>query len=149
MTDDEGSIIEAKRLGDFTMELERPLAKIYSQIKDPEELTRDELQTLVAESEELGLDTAKAKTELYLKYSVPFAPLFLALIGMPLSLKAPRDERMLGLILTYVLVFVYYLIYFIFRLLGFNGIVPPLLAAWMHNIVYGIAALVIFLMVRK
>ena len=71
------------------------------------------------------------------------------LVAMPLSLRAPRDERLLGLIITFILVLVYYTIFFISKLMGYNEVLVPWLAAWMQNIVFAVIALFIFVISRK
>lgn len=126
-----------------------PLKDIRSRIRTPEELSREELQRQSEMKRQLGVNPAKDLTDFYLKFSVPFACLFLALVAMPLSLRAPRDERLLGLVITFVLMGMYYLIYFVSKLMGYNEILPPFLAAWMQNIIYAGVAVVIFSLSRK
>lgn len=147
--DVKGNIDNITKADTWRMDLGVPLSKLYSQIKSPEELTKEQLAEQVRQKRVLGKDTKRDLTDFYLKFSVPFASLFLVLVGMPLSLKAPRDERMLGLILTYSLVFGYYFLFFIFRAMGYTGYLPPVLAAWGHNIIYSFLAIIIFSTVRK
>ena len=68
---------------------------------------------------------------------------------MPLSLRAPRDERLLGLIISFVLVLVYYTIYFLSKLMGYNEVLPPWLAAWSMNIMFAFISFGIFAFSRK
>jgi len=64
-------------------------------------------------------------TEYYFKFSIPLACLAFVLVGVPVSLRGPRDERNLGIILTFILVMIYYIIFFICRTLGSRGLLIP------------------------
>lgn len=126
-----------------------PLREIFTEIKTPEELSREELARQTEVKRQLGANPAKDATDFYLKFSIPFACLFLSLVAMPLALRAPRDERLLGLVITFVLVMSYYTVYYICKLMGYNELLPPLVAAWMQNIIYAGIAVVIFSISRK
>lgn len=120
-----------------------------TQMKTPQELTQTELARQTKQKKELGENPAEDLTDFHLRFSGPFASLAFALVAMPLSLRAPRDERLLGLILCFVLGMIYYTIFFISKLMGYNEVLVPWLAAWMKDIVFGLIAAVIFLFSRK
>lgn len=120
-----------------------------TQMKTPEELTQTELAEQAKRKKQLGENVAEDETDFHLRFSGPFASLAFALVAMPLSLRAPRDERLLGLIITFILVLVYYTIFFISKLMGYNEVLAPWLAAWTQNIVFAIIALFIFMISRK
>ena len=63
-------------------------------------------------------------TEYYFKYSIPFACLAFVLVAVPVSLRGPRDERNLGIIMSFILVMAYYILFFIARTIGSRGIIP-------------------------
>jgi lipopolysaccharide export LptBFGC system permease protein LptF len=88
-------------------------------------------------------------TEYYFKFSLPFAAVVLVLVAVPLSLRGPRDERNLGVIMSFILVMFYYLLYFSARIEGANGWLPPGIAAWSQNIVFVAAAGFLFWKARK
>jgi len=77
------------------------------------------LARLTASDLEVGLTTQAARRFIdFWSGSGAFASLAFALVAMPLSLRAPRDERLLGLILSFVLVMLYYLLYFMGKMMG-------------------------------
>ena len=121
----------------------------YTAIKTPQELSQTELKEQSALKQQRGESPARDVTDFHFRFSAPFASLAFALIAMPLSIRAPRDERMLGLIITVLLAMVYYTIYFVSKQMGYNEVLPPWLAAWMMNIVFAIMALFIFMFSRK
>ncbi|MCD6119190.1 LptF/LptG family permease [bacterium] len=88
-------------------------------------------------------------TEYYLKFSIPLASVVFVLVAVPLSLRGPRDERNLGIIQAFILIMVYYLFFFTFKMLGSIGRVPPMMAGWMPTLIFALGALVLFIRARK
>lgn len=125
------------------------LKQVYTDVRTPGELTQTDLARQSREKLARGENPAADLTNLHLRFSGPFASLAFALVAMPLSLRAPRDERLIGLVMCFVLVMIYYLVYFISKLMGENAVIPPWLGAWSMNILYGGLAFVIFLFSRK
>ncbi len=125
------------------------LAEQYTAIKTPQELTQTDLAEQSRIKKARGESVAHEMTDYHLRYSGPFASLAFALVAMPLSLRAPRDERLLGLIISFVLVLVYYTIYFLSKLMGYNEVLPPWLAAWSMNIMFAFISFGIFAFSRK
>ncbi len=120
-----------------------------TEIKTPQELSQTDLAEQSKVKRQRGENTAIDDTDYHLKFSAPFASLAFALVAMPLSLRAPRDERLLGLIWSFMLVMLYYLIWFVSKLMGYNEVLPPWLGAWMMNLVFVFISLTIFAMSRK
>ncbi len=88
-------------------------------------------------------------TEYFLKFSIPFASVVFVLVAVPLSLRGPRDERNLGIIQAFILIMVYYIFFFSFRMLGGVGIVPPALSAWAPTSIFAAASVWLILRARK
>jgi len=126
----------------------------------PQEMSSKELMLQIRELAAQMSTTPKASfnmkrdyltdyTEYYFKFSLPFASVVLVLVAIPLSLRGPRDERNLGVIISFILVMFYYLLYFSARIVGANGILAPGIAAWSQNIVFVAAAGFLFWKARK
>ncbi len=145
----DGLIADRDERSHMSLRLGIPLKDVFTDIKTPEELSREELQRQTEVKRQLGVNPAKDSTDFYLKFSIPFACLFLSLVAMPLALRAPREERLLGLVITFLLVMSYYTIYYVAKLMGYNEIVPPVFAAWMQNLVFAGIAVFIFAVSRK
>ena len=71
------------------------------------------------------------------------------MIGLPFGIQRGRDTRALGVIVTVILAFVFYMMLSIFRSLGRGGIMEPWLAAWMPNIIFGSMGLFLFLGIER
>lgn len=133
----------------YQLNLGVDLRKELTPIKTPEELSQTEIAEQTKQLHQRGESDAVLNTDFHLRFSGPFASLAFALVAMPLSLSAPRDERLLGLIYTFILVMIYYVIYFTCKLMGHSEALAPWLAAWMMNIVFGVISLFIFVFIRK
>jgi len=121
----------------------------FTDMKTPQELSQTELAEQSKIKRQRGENLAVDLTDFHLRFSGPFASLAFALVAMPLSLRAPRDERLLGLIWTFLLCLAYYVMYFTCKMMGYNALLPPWLAAWAMNIVFGVLSLGIFVSSRK
>ncbi len=120
-----------------------------AEIKTPQELTQSDLARQSKIKQQTGENPARDLTDFHLRFAGPFASLAFALVAMPLSLKAPREERLLGLIFCFVLVMVFYVLHFICKLMGYNEVLPPWLGAWLPNMTFAFIALLIFVYSRK
>lgn len=84
-----------------------------------------------------------------MKYSVPFSGLIFVLLGVPLGLQIKKGSKATGIIISIVLVFVYYLFVSTARSLGNGGMLDPALAAWLPNIIFAILGIIIIFGAEK
>jgi lipopolysaccharide export system permease protein len=79
--------------------------------------------------------------ELNFKLSVPFACLVFAFLCPPISLRLARAGPFVGVLLSIVLVFVYWNTLLAARIIGarYPHVLPPLIAAWGQNLVFAAA----------
>ncbi|OGX39897.1 MAG: hypothetical protein A3C53_05475 [Omnitrophica WOR_2 bacterium RIFCSPHIGHO2_02_FULL_68_15] len=71
------------------------------------------------------------------KNAVPFITFIVMLIGAPLALSTARHHAMLGIGTSFIIVLLYYSIDSICLALGKGGYLPPLLSAWLSNLLFG------------
>jgi len=106
---------------------------------NPEEMTFSELLEYIKKIESEGYDATKYVVDLHLKISFPLVSLIMAILGIPFALKAERGGGIALSIGTSIFIgFVYYFIYAFSRSLGHSGILPPIISAWLTNILFGI-----------
>ncbi len=75
------------------------------------------------------------------KAAFPFACLVGVLIALPLSIRFGKKGRTLGIALSIVAFFVYYLMTVAAAAFGRNGAANPYVASWTPNVVFGLAGL--------
>lgn len=107
----------------------------------PDEMTFRELQQYIEEQQAEGLPTREWEVKLYHKLSLPFTSLVMALVGAPLGLRPHRGSSSLGLGLSIIVIFIFYVITAYLHILGGNGVLNPWVAAWLPNLIgLGVAA---------
>jgi lipopolysaccharide export system permease protein len=112
-------------------------ADFYVGDKKPEEMTINELRGFISLKEKMGVDVTDFKIQLNLKMSIPFASLVFALLGAPLGITRRRASSSIGLGLSILVIFMYYILTFISMAIGELKIIAPVLSAWLPNIITG------------
>jgi lipopolysaccharide export system permease protein len=104
--------------------------------KKPEEMSYPELDKFIDEMHAIGSEAKKWIVELYLKISYPFANIIIVLFGAPLAAIKRRSGNAVGIGVSLLVCFIYYFFVHTGRVLGHQGSLPPLLAAWLGNIIF-------------
>ncbi|MEB3188338.1 MAG: LptF/LptG family permease [bacterium] len=105
---------------------------------NPSEQSSSDLQKQISGIKKSGGDAKAAEVALLMKYALPLASFFAALIAAPLGLLFSRMGAYIGVGLSIILVFLYYVIMQTFQAMGNAGIVPPILGAWTQNLIFGV-----------
>jgi len=117
--------------------------------KDVEEMGYLELKNYVKKIQFEGYDATRYLADLHGKIAFPLISIILAVIGISFSLKTERSGGITQSIGAGIVIGFSYWVVFAFALsLGRSGTLPPLLAAWLANIIFGSAAAVMFFRVR-
>ena len=115
----------------------------------PEEMNYAELNRFVDKMLALGADARRWLVDLYMKISYPLANFIIVLFGAPLAARKRRSGPALGFALALLISFIYFLFLRTGQVLGHKGELPPWLAAWIGNIVFGAGGIITMLRVRK
>lgn len=110
-------------------------AELYRDDQKPEEMNISSLRKYIALKEKMGEKLTGFKIQLNMKIAIPFASLVFVLLGAPLGLSPRRASSSIGLGLSIIVVFVYYIIMFFSMALGELELISPPLAAWLPNII--------------
>ncbi|MGK7910415.1 MAG: LptF/LptG family permease [Synechococcus sp.] len=104
-----------------------------------EEMTISELQQFIRVEAISGTPRRlrQLQVQLQLKYAIPFICLAFALVGAPLGLRSQRSSSTLGLGLSILIIFGFYLMAFVSQALGQTGTLSPAIAAWLPNLLVG------------
>jgi lipopolysaccharide export system permease protein len=86
-----------------------------------------------------GSDLLGREVTLGTKYAYPFASFIAVLIALPLATRFGKKGRTLGVALSILILFVYYVIGATAAAFGKNGAIDPMLAAWAPNIIMACA----------
>ena len=89
-----------------------------------------------------GKPTYPPDTELHKRLSIPFACLILGLIGAPLGIRRSRSGKSAGVVVALLVFFVYYIILGSATNLSETGIVLPIVAFWIPNLMMMLVAII-------
>ena len=106
--------------------------------RDPETLTFHDLQKQINELKAGGGDSSdirNAEVGLWFKVALPFSCLIFGMVGAPLGLRSPRSGKVSGYVWALPIMLGYYVIYMTMSNAATGGAVPPILAAWLPNII--------------
>ncbi len=109
--------------------------------KRVEEMNAQDLLKRIEKRRKVGEDPTSDLVNLHLKIAVPFTSLLFAVLGASVGIRPNRSSSALGLGMSLVIIIIYYLLYSVGMGLGLSKAVSPVLAAWMPNIIVGIAAI--------
>ena len=118
---------------------ERPV-DLLAEPKSPEEMRYAELGRYINALARSGSDTKKLRVERALKLAVPFTCIVVALFGAPLAVAGPRTGTAWGVAVSLGTTFVFLLLVQLTKAIGAGGVLPPLFAAWLPNLLFGGAA---------
>jgi lipopolysaccharide export system permease protein len=106
--------------------------------RSPEEMTFSELKDYIKKIKSEGYDVTRYQVDLHLKISFPFISLIMAILGIPFALKAERGGGVaLGVGISVFIGAGYYFVYVFNQSLGHSGVLPPIISAWLTNILFG------------
>jgi LPS export ABC transporter permease LptG/LPS export ABC transporter permease LptF len=90
-----------------------------------------------------GDDDLANRATFHQRLAMPFACLAFALLGLPLGVTTSRGGRSIGLVLSLVLMFAYYLAFVGGSRATIAGGFSPFLGAWLPNVVFTILGLIL------
>lgn len=110
--------------------------EVKKKVEDPDQMTISALYQTIKLNEATGMDSSKLWMILHLRISIPWACLILAIVGAALGSRPQRSGSSVGLGLSVIIVFVYYVIMSFTRSLGESAYLPPFIAAWTANAIF-------------
>ena len=114
----------------------------------PERMNFKQLRTYIDELEASGYTILKHEVALHRKFAFPLVTLVMTLIAVPFAVTTGRRGALYGVGVGIVLALVYWTAGSVFAAFGAGGLIPPLLAAWAPNLLFGAAAAYLLLTVR-
>jgi lipopolysaccharide export system permease protein len=120
---------------------ERP-EDFAKETRQPAEMNYFELRAYVEKLRSSGARVANYLVDLHLKLAFPLINLIVVMIGASIATRLRLQSAALGFGLSVAISFLFYGLMRTGQALGHNGALPPYLAAWMADLVFGSIALV-------
>jgi lipopolysaccharide export system permease protein len=119
-------------------------AQLTVEPKKPQEMRYAELDGYVDALGRSGGDPRLLRVELALKLAVPVTCIIIAIFSVPLVVGGPRMSGAFGVAVSLGTAVTFLVLVQLSRTVGSGGLIPPTLAAWLPNILFGSAGLWMF-----
>ena len=147
--DEDGKITYEMSFETLDIMVKEDLQKFFTNQRTPQEMSSKELRQQIDILQLAGADTKNFEVDFYMKYSIPFSGLIFVLLGVPLGLRVKKGGKATGIIISIVMVLFYYILLSTTRSFGREGMLTPILAAWLSNIIFGVLGAIIMFRAEK
>jgi lipopolysaccharide export system permease protein len=125
-------------------ELESP-DMFAEELKTPDEMGISELFRYIQRLKNAGFSNVKLIVDLNSKISFPLINIFMMMLGIALSSRGKKGGGLVTAGLGLLISLIYWLGYTFSLTIGYAGIIPPVLAAWIIPFLFGVLAVYLFL----
>jgi lipopolysaccharide export system permease protein len=132
--------------GDFIKVKPSDLAKIET---SPEQMNYFELENYIKSIKERGGDASEWLVDLYMKVSFPFVTFVIVFFGAPMVAGSMRRGKAASFGIALVISFLFYTLVNTFQILGRNGSIEPIIAAWAPNALFLFVGIVMHINASK
>jgi len=106
--------------------------------KKPKDMTILELSNEIKKLKKEGIDAVPLVTEIYEKITLAFSCFVFILLGSSLAIITRRREKSINLGIAFLIVGIYYLLFIGAEALSLQGYIPPAIAMWLPNLIFGV-----------
>ncbi|MGA6986624.1 MAG: LptF/LptG family permease [Terriglobales bacterium] len=134
-----GSAIENYRKFDAATfpELAEAPAYFKKEVKQSSEMSYDELRRYIYDLEQSGFDVVRLRVQLQKKIAYPLITFVMAVLAIPFALSAGKRSALTGVATAIGIGLVYWMISGLFEAMGNFSQLPPTVAAWSPDLVFG------------
>jgi LPS export ABC transporter permease LptF/LPS export ABC transporter permease LptG len=109
------------------------------EVKPSEQMSALELSEYIADLRQSGFDVVRLSVQFYRKFSYPLIAFVVTLIGIPFSFTMGAKGAITGIALSIGIAIVYWSTSSLFEAMGNLSQLPPAMAAWSPDILFGLA----------
>ncbi len=128
------------------LDINQDIVQFLRSQKSAQEMSSSELIERIKLFKKLGLDAKPFIVELYSRYANSLGALIIAFFGVPFSLFFGIKSKAWSAIITFVLVVLYQGSGAWLSAMGKSGMIDPVLAAWLPDIIFAFVGLIFFLL---
>ena len=110
--------------------------------RSPEEMSYVQLRQYIDRLVKSGVTATRYMVDLHAKVATALVSLIMAILGVSFGLRTNRSGVMIWVAVCIPMGFLYYMLLVLGISLGRGGAVPPLVAAWLPNLVFGTTGVV-------
>lgn len=138
-----------KRFDNLFLDLPETPETFIKSMKKPEEMSYWQLQRYAERVHAEGYDNTEYLVDMNIKASFPIIILIMVLIGMAISLLQKGDRIPLVVSIGVGICFLYMISFGFSRSLGLAGVLPPIISAWITNLIFFFIGIYLMLHVER
>ena len=138
-----------KKFDKLFLELPETPESFMKSMKKPEEMSYWQLQRYAERVHAEGYDNTEYLVDMNIKASFPFILLIMVLIGIAISLLHKGDKIPVVVSIGVGICFLFMIALGFSRSLGLAGVLPPLIAAWITNLIFFFIGIYLLLHVER
>ncbi|HKF23684.1 MAG TPA: LptF/LptG family permease, partial [Candidatus Angelobacter sp.] len=109
------------------------------EVRQSQEMNYDELRSYIRDLQQSGFDVVRLRVQLQKKIAYPLITLVMAVLAIPFSLTAGRRGALSGVTVALLIAAGYFVTAGLFEAMGNVSQLPPPVAAWMPDVIFGLA----------
>ncbi len=118
-------------------QLAEPPLYFKKEVKQSSEMNYEELRRYIHDLQQSGFDVVRLRVQLQKKIAYPLITLVMAVLAIPFALSARKRGALAGVATAIGIGVVYWTISGLFEAMGNLSQLPPTVAAWSPNLVFG------------
>jgi LPS export ABC transporter permease LptF/LPS export ABC transporter permease LptG len=136
-----GSAIQNYRTFDVSTfaAVSEPPTYFKKEVKQSSEMNYEELRRYIHDLQQSGFDVVRLRVQLHKKFAFPMITLVMAVLAIPFSLSAGRRGAIAGVAVAVGIAVIYTVVSNLFEAMGNVSQLPPVLAAWSPDLIFGLA----------
>lgn len=119
-------------------ELSEAPSYFKKEVKQSSEMSFAELRRYIADLQQSGFEVVRLRVQLYRKLAYPLITLVMAVLAVPFALRAGRKAALTGIVTAIAIAVIYTMVSGLFEAMGNVNYLPPVLAAWIPDLLFGI-----------
>jgi LPS export ABC transporter permease LptG/LPS export ABC transporter permease LptF len=124
---------------DTFAELNEPPGYFRKEVRQSQEMNYQELATYIRDLQQSGFDVVRLRVQLQKKIAFPLITLVMAVLAVPFALSAGRKGALTGVATALIIALVYWVTSGLFEAMGNVSQLPPVIAAWSPDLIFGLA----------
>lgn len=140
---------ELKKFDELYLQIPETPKTFVRAVKSPEEMSYWELKRYTKKVRQEGYDETRYLVDMNIKVAYPLISLVFVLIGIPIALSLKKGGTPLAVSIGIGICFLYMLTLGFSRSLGLSGVLPPILSAWLANMIFFFLGIYLMLHVER
>jgi len=122
-------------------ELDEQPAYFKKEVKPSEQMSVLELRRYIQELKQSGFDVVRLSVAFYRKFSYPLIAFVVTLIAIPFSFATGRRGTLAGIAMSIGIAVIYWSVSSLFQAMGNLSQLPPAVAAWSPDVLFGLGGI--------